>query len=307
MRIGFFGTPAIAAYCLDYLAERHDILFAVTNEDKKSGRSQHLSFSPVKEKAISRNIPLLQPVSLKDPAFSLELDKYPAELYVIVAYGHIIPRSIFDRPEFKTINLHPSLLPKYRGAAPVEWAIISGEAESGITVQLINERLDAGDIILSTGLDIPGDITAGGLYEIVLPEGARLLDRAINLIASGKASPAKQDESQATYCGKIDRDTARIDWSQGAISISNLVRGLNPKPGAWTSFRGKNVKIWSAFPAESGPSLAPGQITIHQKRLFAGTGSGILEIKLLQQETKKSMDGPAFANGARLQPSDRFE
>ncbi|HNW28094.1 MAG TPA: methionyl-tRNA formyltransferase [Spirochaetota bacterium] len=310
MKIGFFGTPELAARVLAGLREKHEVLFAVTAEDKEAGRNRALHYCQAKEKALAFGIPVLQPKSLKDPAFIEELRSHDADIYAVVAYGNLIPRAVFEYPPLKTINLHPSLLPKYRGAAPVQWALINGEHETGITVQLINEKLDAGDIVVQERLPLDRQMTAGDVMEIVSCRGARLMDSAIGILASGGAEPQRQNESEATYCGKIDKDLPRIDWSRSAEEIHNLVRGLNPKPVAFSFFRGEAIKIWkTALPGADVPGAAgPGSLVRYQKkRLFAGTGRGMVEILSLQPANKKVMDGLSFINGYRLAPEDRFE
>ncbi|MBP7735380.1 MAG: methionyl-tRNA formyltransferase [Spirochaetes bacterium] len=310
MKIGFFGTPDLASRVLGDLGRMYDIAFVVTAEDKEAGRNREVQFCPAKARAMELGIPVLQPKSLKDPGFLEELRPFEADMYAVVAYGSLIPRSVFDHPPLKTVNLHPSLLPKYRGAAPVQWALIKGEKETGITVQLINEKLDAGDIIVQERLALDGTMTAADVMEIVSSRGAGLIDRAVTMLASGSAVPLKQDESQATYCGKIDRDMAMIDWTRSAEEIHNLVRGLNPKPVAFSTFRGENIKIWmTSLPGGDVPApAAPGSIIRFQKkRLFAGTGGGCVEILSLQPANKKIIDGLSFINGYRLTPEDRFE
>ncbi|HOO71468.1 MAG TPA: methionyl-tRNA formyltransferase [Spirochaetota bacterium] len=307
--IGFFGTPEIASFCLEGLAGKYSVSFAVTGEDKPAGRHQKMMYSPVKEVALRNNIPVLQPVKLRDPDVIGKINSYNADVYVVVAYGKIIPREIFDFPRFKTINLHPSLLPRYRGAAPVQWALIGGEPYTGITVQRINEELDAGDIILQEKIALAGDMTAGDLYAIVMPLGLRLIGEAVDLLCSGNAQFSPQAHEDATYCGKITRELSCIDWSWKAADIHNLVRGLNPKPGTSTFFRGKNVKIWKTAPfSESGDfSLKPGEVAVYaKKRLIAGSSDGCVEIISLQPETKKVMDALSFINGYRIGKGECF-
>lgn len=309
MKIGFFGTPDIAAYCLDKLKDHFEIVFAVTKEDKPYGRNLKLRPCPAKEIAIANNIRVYHPASLKDPAFIDEIENLNADAFVIVAYGRIIPAEIYNIPRFKTINLHPSLLPKYRGAAPVEWAIINGEKESGITIQTINDKMDEGDIILQEKIPITWDMNSGELYNIVLPLGAEFLIRALRLLESGKAEFHRQNHAEAVYCKKIVRETAHISWQGSSLDIHNLVRGLNPKVGAWSSFRGSNLIIWKTSPynENSLKDPEPGCLYVHKKKLFAGTGDGFLEIEKLQPETKKIMDGISFINGYRPGSGDRFE
>ena len=310
IKIGFFGTPGIAAYNLQKLAERYDIAFVVSGDDKPAGRHLKTQCCPAKYFALEKNFKVLHPVRLRDEPFLDELRKANADIFVVVAYGRIIPPEVFTMPRLKTINLHPSLLPKLRGAAPIEWALINGERESGVTVQLINEELDAGDIILQERIAIPESMTAGEMYDAVLPIGARLLTNAIEQLHGGSARPVQQNGAEATYCGKLDRDTARIRWDNEPFQIHNLVRGLNPRPGAWCVFRGKQVKIWKTAPfaGEISTAPAPGRLLPFQKkRLIAGTGGGPLEILAIQPENKKVMDGLSFINGYRLSPNDYLE
>ena len=311
MKIGFFGTPDIAAHCLGSLAAEHEILFAVTPSDKPSGRNQQIQCCPAKDQAVCYDIPVLQPETLRDKDFVKEVQAFDADIYVVVAYGKLIPREIFDYPPLKTINLHPSLLPKYRGAAPIPWAIINGEKTTGVTIQLINERMDAGDIVIQEEISLDGDITTGELYDLVLPMGGRLLLEAIKGLSEGSIEPVPQVEAEATHCGKITRETACINWNASAEEIHNLVRGLSPRPVAWSVFREKNIRIYrTSLPSqeeEGLPNPAPGELVRFQKkRIIAGTGRGPLEILELQMENKKKMDGPAFLNGARLEPGETF-
>ncbi len=309
MKIGFFGTPEISGRCLDELLEEHEVLFVVTAEDKPCGRNRKIKFCPVKDLALCREIDVLQPCDLSDPDFIEVLKSYHADIFVVVAYGLMIPEEVFTLPPLKSINLHPSLLPRYRGAAPVQWALINGEKETGVTVQMISGRMDAGDIVVRERIPIDEAWTAEDLYNHVIGISGALLNRAIVSLAEGSVVPVKQDESEASYCEKIGRETAHIDWSLGSEDIRNLVRGLNPKPVAWTTFRGKNMKIWtvSLLKEETALELKPGQLgKFMKKRLAAGTGSGLLEITGIQPENKKLMDGLSFLNGYRIGESEEF-
>ncbi|HOK02163.1 MAG TPA: methionyl-tRNA formyltransferase [Spirochaetota bacterium] len=308
MKVGFFGTPDIAAYVLEFLCKKYEIVFLVASEDKPCGRDLKLSECPSKEIAKCKNIPVLQPSKLRSEEFINTLKAFGADIFVVVAYGRLIPPEVFTMPPLGTINLHPSLLPLYRGAAPVQWALLNGDKETGITVQMINEELDAGDIVLQEKLKVDENITRGELDEIIFPLGAELVAKAIDLLGSGKANLIKQDHSKATYCSKIDKETAHIKWSRTAQEIHNQVRALNPKPVAWTTFRGQHLKIWrSLIFREEKLSLNQGEILRYQKkRLLLGTGDGILEILELQPENKKKMDALAFINGYRLQEGESF-
>ena len=316
-KVGFFGTPGIAAYCLERISGIFDVRFVVTGEDKPVGRHQHIVTGPVKTFARSKDIPVYQPSRLRDMELAESLRSHDADIFVVVAYGKLIPESIFNMPRLRTINLHPSLLPLYRGAAPVEWSLIRGEKFTGVTVQMINERLDAGDIILQETIPLSEDTTAEELYQAVFPMGADMLIRAVELLQAGQASPVPQEEGKATFCGKIDRDTAHCDWSRSAGEIHNLVRGLSPRPAVWTTFREKNVKIYrtrlvrpESFQDSDSiriAGLGPGEIAVAgRKCLLAGTGSGTLEILEIQPETKKVMDAASFINGSRLSPGEFF-
>ena len=311
MKIGFFGTPEIARTCLDRLCQKHNVLFVVSSEDKPAGRKLRLRSCPAKELACCLSIPVYHPDNLKDPSFIETLENYDADIFVVVAFGRIIPREVFDIPPLKTINLHPSLLPLYRGAAPIEWALINGEKKTGITVQLINERLDAGDILLQREIPVDVNMNAGDLYSIVKDIGPDLLDETIQGLHDGSIVPRPQDENMATFCGKIDNNTLSIKWSRPAESIHNLVRGLSPGRGARTSFRGKIIKIYrTVLSGECSeiPGLQPGEITVfRKKRLFAGTAGQPLEIISLQPETGRIMDALQFINGQRIKPGDLFE
>ncbi|MCX7678732.1 MAG: methionyl-tRNA formyltransferase [Spirochaetes bacterium] len=308
MKIGFFGTPQIGAYCLTCLANEFEVCFVVTGEDKPAGRNRTLQSPEVKRVAQEIGIPIFQPVSLKDPEFIKNISSFEVDVFVVVAYGKLIPRELFELPKFKTINLHPSLLPKYRGAAPIEWAIINGETETGITVQRINERLDAGDILLQEKIAIEDNMTAGQLYEIMMQKGAELLIRTLKMMVQNSIVPLKQNDDEATYCGKINRHTSKIIWAKSAKEIRNLIRGMNPKPVAWTTFRGKLVRIWNAAIFDGEISLLPGRISVYEKkRLLTGTGNGVLEITEIQPENKRPMTGSDFINGYRIKEGEGFE
>jgi methionyl-tRNA formyltransferase len=309
MNIGFFGTPEIASFCLEKLMEKYTIAFIVTAEDKPSGRHLKIRYNQVKEIALKRGILLHQPANLRDGDFIQAIEKEKADLFVVVAYGKIIPSEIFSLPPLGTINLHPSLLPKYRGAAPMQWALINGDSETGVTVQMMDEKLDSGDILTQKRIPIHINMTSGELYKIILPLGADLLIETIELLRTNSIQPVRQNNEEATYCGRIGKNTSRIDWTKRSSEIHNLVRGLNPIPVAWTTFRGKNIRIWkTAMCAEDIESPEGGYLMVYKKkRLIVGTGDGYLEILQIQPETKKSMDALSFINGYHLQENDRFD
>lgn len=308
MKIGFFGTPELASHCLERLCEKYDIAFVMTAEDKPRGRNKKITVCEAKDTAMCRDIDILQPQNLRDPDLYDQLKSFDADIYVVVAYGKIIPGEIYNLPKYKTINLHPSLLPQYRGAAPMQWALINGETETGITVQMINDELDAGDIVIQEKLVLNEEINAGELQDIVIKRGADLIIDAIEGLVSGSIKPVEQNSAKATYCKKIDRDTAHINWKKSAREINNLVRGLNPKPVAWTTFREANIKVYKTVLFEEKLDLLPGyMIKYKKKHLVVGTGDGCLEILSLQPQAKKVMDGTSFINGYRITEGEYFE
>jgi len=310
LKIGFFGTPDIAAFFLTKLIEKYTIAFIVTGEDKPSGRHRKIHFSPVKEIALSEGIPLYQPPMPGDQNFIRDITGAGTDLFVVVAYGKILPPEVFTLPPLNTINLHPSLLPKYRGAAPIQWAIICGDHETGITVQLMNEQLDAGDILSQKKIPIDSDITAGELSRIIMPQGAELLIDTIEQMSRNQITPLKQNEEEATYCDKLDKELARINWKMNSGQIHNLVRGLNPSPVAWTTFRDITIRIWRTAIIEEEIPLTgvQGNLSVYKKRrLIVETGDGPLEILQLQPETRKVMDAHSFINGYRLKEGDFFQ
>ncbi len=310
MKIGFFGTPEIAADCLRVLCKEFEIVFVVTNPDKPLKRSCNPCAPAVKVCAENECVEILQPLNLKDDVFIEKLKSYNADLFVVFAYGRIIPEAVFSMPRFGSINLHPSLLPKYRGAAPVQWVLINGETSTGVTIQKIAMQLDSGDVLLQKTIIIDPDIDAAGLYDILVPMGIEMMITVIRLLESGGISTVSQNHTEATHCGKIDRDLAKINWSKTNQEIHNLIRGLNPKPYAWTTFRGKELKIiQTKIPEDSiSADLKNGEIIQYQKKhLLVGCSTGILEILRLQPETKKPMDSLTFLNGARLTQGESFK
>lgn len=309
MKIGFFGTPEIAASCLKKLHDKFHISFVVTNTDKQSGRNRKIRYSAVKQTALDKNITLFQPADFLDKEFLTAIASEKADLYVVVAFGKIIPPEIFTIPKYNTINLHPSLLPLYRGAAPIEWSLINGENETGVSIQMIDAGLDTGNIVSSITISVTPDMTAEELYREAHTQGSELLIRTIEKISTGTISPEPQNHKEATYCAKIDKQTALIDWKKEPREIHNLVRGLNPKPVAWSTFREKNVKIWQTklISEDISFDLEPGYFEVFQKkRLIVGSGKNFIEILKIQPETKKVMDAAAFINGYRLEKGDHF-
>ena len=301
MKIVFMGTPEFAVYSLEALLAEHEVCVVVTQPDKPRGRGKKVTFSPVKEKAVSAGIPVLQPSKVKTSKFANELSSFNADIFVVVAYGRILPGHILNIPRYGAINVHASLLPKYRGAAPIQWAIINGESKTGITIQQMDEGIDTGDIILVEEIPIAGDDTASSLHDKLARLGAQALLAAIKLIESGKAQHKPQDENMACYAPMIDKNTGRIDWNKNSKEIMNLIRGLNPYPAASTFYNGAPLKLYAAEETEASGN--PGEISIsHSGEIIVKTKDSGICIKEMQKTGGKRMDSASFQRGNHLVP-----
>ena len=306
MELIFLGTPAFAVPTLKMVLQAgHKVLTVVTQPDRPKGRGQVLSPSPVKEAALRQGLPVFQPERIKRPEVVAQLAELPAEAMVVVGYGQIIPQSIIDLPRYGILNVHGSLLPKYRGAAPIQWAIVNGETTTGVTTMRIDAGLDTGDMLLRAKTAIDPEETAMELGERLAAMGAELLVETLARIET--LVPQKQDASQATYAPILKKEDGLIDWTLPAAAIHNRVRGLLPWPGAYTKFRGQTLHIWKTwgmFPTCPGPK---GRLVRMGKSLQVVCGDGsALELVELQLEGKKRMSGEAFANGQRLQENESF-
>lgn len=309
MRIVFMGTPEFAVASLRKLHQSsHDILAVVTACDKPAGRGQKTRYSAVKNYALDSGLALLQPESLKDAMFHSELEKLQAELFVVVAF-RILPPEVFDMPAKGTINLHASLLPKFRGAAPINWAIINGEKKSGVSTIFIEKSVDAGDLILQQEVDISDSDTAGTLHDKLALLGADLLLKSIDLIERGTA-PRHEQQGEVTRAPKLSREMCEIDWQKSATAIRNLVRGLNPAPGAFTRLEGKVVKIYAVGVADGpAPGAESGEILDADAKtglLRVAAGEGSVIVQELQLEGKRKMRTRDFLAGHKLSAGDRF-
>ena len=307
MKLVFMGTPDFAVPTLEKLAQsRHEVLLVVTGPDKPRGRGQRLRPTPVKEAAQKLGLPVYQPESLRDPAVAEHLRTFPADLYVVVAF-RILPEQIIEIPPRGVINLHASLLPKYRGAAPIQWAILNGEKETGLTTFFIEKGIDTGDIILQEKVEIfPGE-TAGELHDRLARLGAELVLKTVDLIEAGKA-PRRKQEGEATRAPKIRPEMAEIHWDRPADEIERQIRAFSPVPGAFTFLHGKRVKIYRAqkAPVEIPPS--PGKIRVEQgQRLLASARDGWLEILELQEEGRKRLKAEEFLRGHGREGLEAFD
>ncbi len=305
MRIIFMGTPDFAVASLAKLVESgENVVAVVTSADKPSGRGLQLSESAVKKYAVSKNIPVLQPEKLKSPEFLLELKSYRADLQIVVAF-RMLPEAVWNMPSKGTFNLHGSLLPQYRGAAPINWAIINGEKETGVTTFFLKHEIDTGSIIFQEKLPIGFEENVGNIYEKLMHLGADLVLKTVKAIKAGDFPQEIQDESVVLHhAPKIFKETCKIDWQKSALEIYNFIRGLSPYPGAWINFDGKITKIFKAkiieIDAEKYPSLLfASDLHLEKNQLIFKTGNGFLSILELQLEGKKRMGIEEFLRGFR--------
>jgi methionyl-tRNA formyltransferase len=303
LRIVFMGTPEFAVASLQILLENAwNVVAVVTAPDKPQGRGQKLIPSPVKEKAMEFGIPVLQPTNLKSPEFLAELAAFHADLQIVVAF-RMLPQVVWSLPPLGTFNLHASLLPNYRGAAPINWAIINGETETGITTFFLKHEIDTGSIIFQEKEPIFPDDNVGSLYARLMEKGANLVLKTVEAIAAGQTRPIPQDESIAKHhAPKIFKETCEIDWRRPAVDIHNLVRGLSPYPAAWTIIEGKVLKIFKTqIVGKDMENFPTGQFfTDGKTKLVFQTGNGSLDVLELQLEGKKRMQIEEFLRGNKL-------
>ncbi|HKI79240.1 MAG TPA: methionyl-tRNA formyltransferase [Ignavibacteriaceae bacterium] len=296
MKIIFMGTPDFAVPSLKVLIEsKHEVIGVVTAPDKERGRGRKVSFTPIKKIALENNLPVLQPAKLKDPDFVELLKNFNADLFAIVAF-RILPKEIFSIPSKGSFNLHGSLLPKYRGAAPIQWAIINGEKETGVTTFKLEEKVDTGNIYIQEKLKIEDDDDLGSVHDKMSLLGAETVLKTVDMIDSGNFELQKQDDSLASPAPKITKEVCKIDWAKSAEEIHNHVRGLSPFPGAYFFFNDKQIKIYKTKITET-ENLKPAEIKQTKKELFIGTGKATLEILELQQEGKKRLNTEEFLRG----------
>jgi methionyl-tRNA formyltransferase len=302
MRIVFMGTPDFAVGSLRALVRAgYEVVLAVTQPDKPQGRKQILVEPAVKTAAKELGIPVFQPKRVREPEALEEIRRYEPELIVVAAFGQILPKELLDMPSYGCINVHASLLPKYRGAAPIQWAILNGDAVTGVTIMRMDVGLDTGDMIAKTELAIEPEDTGGSLFDRLAAAGAGLLVDTIPSIVDGTAVYTPQDPALATKVGQISKKDGEIDFTRTAVQIANQVRGLNPWPSAYTHISGKTLKIWSASAAPGG-SGQPGEIVEITKNSFSiQTGEGVLVCREVQLEGKKRMSAGDFLRGNSLE------
>ncbi len=301
MRIVFMGTPDFAAAALESLIPKHEVVLAVTQPDKPKGRGREPAMSEVKICAEKYGIPVFQPEKIRDPEAVKYLEQTGAELFVVAAFGQILPKEVLSIPKHGCINIHASLLPKYRGASPIQQAIIDGEEKTGVTIMQMDEGLDTGDILLQKEIPIWKEDTGGSLFDRLSYLGSGLVLDAIEKIEQGSIEPVKQEEAQSSYVGMIRKDAGRIDFAQNADKLSRLIRAMDPWPSAYTALNGKILKIWKAeaVPERKGN---PGIVTEVGKDFFTvSCGSGSLRITELQLEGKKRMPVKDFLLGFHME------
>jgi methionyl-tRNA formyltransferase len=309
MRIIFFGSDDFAAVHLEHLlTDGHEVLCCVTGPDKPQGRGMKLSVSPIKQIASERKIPCLQPLSLKETGIVDILKSYGADIFVVVAYGRLLTREVLGLPKMLCMNVHGSLLPKYRGAAPVNWAILNGEKETGVTIQKMAVALDAGDIIAQEKMRIDDEENASQLRQRMAQAGAKLLVKVLDKQPSGQFSLIPQDESQVTWAPKLTKEMGLIDWRSKARSIVNQVRGLQPWPGTHTFYNGKMLKITQAeISTEDTVQFTPGQvINVSSSGIHVACLTQALLIKELQPEAGKVMPALSFVAGYKIARGSSF-
>ncbi|WP_233900309.1 methionyl-tRNA formyltransferase [Tenacibaculum piscium] len=301
LRIVFMGTPDFAVTILKHLIEHnYTVVGVITAPDKPAGRGRKLNESAVKKYALSQDLPILQPTNLKNEAFQTALKNWNANLQIVVAF-RMLPKSVWAMPEFGTFNLHASLLPDYRGAAPINWAIINGETKTGVSTFFIDDKIDTGEIILQESVEIKEDEIVGELHDKLMYLGANLVAKTLDLIAKGTVKTTKQPELEEKTAYKLFTDTCKIDWSKSLTDIYNHIRGLNPYPAAWTTIQNGeteiSAKIYGVTKEFTSHNLANGKIVASKKELKIAVKDGYLIIKQLKISGKKLMDAKSLLNG----------
>ncbi len=301
------GTPDFAVPSLKILIDNgYPIPAVVTAPDKPRGRGQELSPTPIKHIAAQYSLPVFQPDSLKDPLFAQELKDLHPDLIVVVAF-RILPREVFTIPRVGSFNLHASLLPKYRGAAPINWAIINGERETGVTTFLLQEKVDTGNVLLQARIAITDEDDAGTLHDRLSEVGAEIVLHTVRMMEQGKTNPHPQDDTLASPAPKIFKDDCRIGWNQPAVRVHNFIRGLSPYPAAFTRHKGKTLKVYRTKLLDVPAQKSPGEVTVTQTTLAVATADTMLGLVELQQEGKKRMGVEEFLRGYRIASDDQFE
>ena len=306
IRIVYMGTPDFAVEPLEAIIKAgYEVAAVVTQPDKQKGRGKEVKMTPVKECALRHGIPVFQPVKIKEPEAVAELEKYQADLFVVAAFGQLLSEEILNMPEYGCINIHASLLPAYRGAAPIQWAVLNGEKESGVTIMQMDKGLDTGDMLLKRSVELSPKETGDSLHDKLMHLGAELIVEALPKLEKGELVPEKQKDELSSYAKKLTKAMGQIDWSKDAVSLERWIRGLNSWPSAYTFFGGKTLKIWEAqVTEENGAQKAePGQvISVSKEGFTVACGQGALQILSLQLEGKKRVSTREFLLGYQVEP-----
>lgn len=302
MRVLFMGTPDIATWCLQKLIdEKYDIIGVVTQPDKPQNRGKKLGMPPVKELALKYDIPVYQPIKARDEEFVATLKELNPDIIVVVAFGQILPKSILDIPKFGCINVHVSLLPKYRGAAPINWVIINGEEKTGVTTMYMDEGLDTGDMILTEEFDLDDEITAGELHDKMKDRGADVLIETLKQIEKGTAHRIPQNHEEFTYAPMMNKALGEINWSKSAREIHNLVRGVNPWPSAYTTYEGSTMKVWKTEVLNETSDKEPGTILkVDKDGIRISTKDNVVLVKEIQMPGKKRVLVSEYIKGNNI-------
>ena len=292
------GTPDFSVPTLEALVKGgHEVVAVVTQPDKPKGRGKAILMTPVKEKALELSIPVYQPVKVREPEFLDILRQLAPEVIVVVAFGQLLPKEILTLPRYGCVNVHASLLPQYRGAAPIQWAVIDGEAVSGVTTMLMDEGLDTGDMLEVKEIPLDEKETGGSLFDKLSLLGGELILSTLDKLEKGTAVRTPQGEAQTCYAKRLKKSMCEIDWTMDAVKIERLIRGLNPWPSAYTSMNGKTVKIWAADVKKGDRKGHPGTVCVTKDSLLVECGQDLLSVKELQLEGKKRMDIASFLRG----------
>ncbi len=315
MKVIFMGTPDFSIGTLEALVEAgHEVVLAVTQPDKPKGRGKEMQFTPVKECALKYNIPVYQPRRVREAECIEELRKYNADIMVVVAFGQILPKEILEMTPYGCVNVHASLLPKYRGSAPIQWAIINGEEVTGVTTMQMDEGLDTGDMLLKTEIPIEEKETGGSLFDKLAVAGAKLCVETLEALQNKTVTPVPQGETTTAYAKMLDKQLGNIDWTKRAVEIERLIRGLTPWPSAYTDWNGKVMKIWDAeMDFEKVETMEieearPGTIVkVEKDTFYVQTGDRLLKVLELQIPGKKRMDAGAFLRGYQVKVGEMLK
>lgn len=302
MKIIYMGTPDFSVPAIKSLIDAgHEIKCVVTQPDKQRGRGKKVLYTPVKEEALKYDIEVLQPEKVRERDFIEKLRRYEADVMVVIAFGQILPKEVLEMTKYGCINVHASLLPKYRGAAPIQWAVIDGEKESGVTTMQMDEGLDTGDILEVSKVVLDEKETGGSLFDKLSEEGAKLIVSTLDKLEKNEIVPVEQRNEESNYASMIKKDMGKIDFSKDAVSIERLIRGLNPWPSAYTYFNGKTLKLWECDVLDKDYEGEFGEVVdVDKERIYVKTGDKTLVIKELQLEGKKRMKTLDFLLGNQV-------